>query len=178
MSFLDAADESAWIRPEPVDYQGQTGELTADYLPAGKARSITSQSGVVASFIATGAGTDGDLGLFQWDMPPQAGGPSAHFHRRFSESFYILGGTVRLYDGVRWVSATTGDFLHVPRGGVHAFHNDSDAAASMLILFAPGAPRERYFTELAELAASGRTLSEEERVEFLARHDQYQAESS
>ncbi|HEX3780938.1 MAG TPA: hypothetical protein VHX38_14830 [Pseudonocardiaceae bacterium] len=44
----------------------------------------------------------------------------------------------------------------------------------MLILFAPGAPRERYFRELAEQADSGRTLTEEQRREFLARHDQYQ----
>jgi hypothetical protein len=29
-----------------------------------------------------------------------------------------------------------GDFLHVPEGGVHGFRNDSDAAATMLILFA------------------------------------------
>jgi quercetin dioxygenase-like cupin family protein len=178
LSFLDSADESTWVRPEPVDYQGQTGELNADYLPAGKSESIAFRSGVVANFIATGAGTDGDLGLFQWNMPPQAGGPSAHFHRRFSESFYVLSGTVRLYNGTRWVSAAAGDFLHVPRGGVHAFRNDSDAAASMLILFAPGAPRERYFTELAELAASGRTMSEAERVEFLARHDQYQVDDA
>ena len=178
MTLFDPADEAAWIRPEPVDYQGKTGELTADYRPAGQSRNITYGSGVVASFIATGANTEGDLGLFQWDMPPNSGGPSAHFHRRFSESFYVLSGTVRLYDGTSWISAASGDFLHVPRGGVHAFENKSDAAASMLILFAPGAPRERYFTELAELAASGRTLSDEERVEFLARHDQYQAEIS
>jgi quercetin dioxygenase-like cupin family protein len=178
VSFQEFADESTWARPEPVDYQGQTGEPGADYRPAGKSRTILNSSGVLASFIATGDTTGGDFGLFQWDMPAQAGGPSPHFHRRFSESFYVLAGTIRLYDGARWVSAASGDFLHVPRGGVHAFRNESDAAASMLILFAPGAPRERYFIELAELATSGRTLSEAERVEFLARHDQYQAESS
>jgi hypothetical protein len=43
----------------------------------------------------------------------------------------------------------------------------------MLILFAPGAPRERYFIELAEIADSGRQLSDAERTEFLARHDQF-----
>ncbi len=43
----------------------------------------------------------------------------------------------------------------------------------MLILFAPGAPREDYFRATAELAESGRQLSDEERTEFLARHDQY-----
>ena len=178
MSFQEFADESTWTRPQPVDYQGQTGDISADYLPTGKSDAIAFQSGVVANLLATGGTTSGDFGLFQWNMPARAGGPSAHFHRRFSESFYVLSGTVRLYDGTRWVDTAAGDFLHVPRGGVHAFRNDSDAAASMLILFAPGAPRERYFTELAELAASGRTLGDAERAEFLARHDQYQAENS
>jgi len=45
----------------------------------------------------------------------------------------------------------------------------------MLILFAPGAPLERYFEELAEMAATGRTLSTEEWIELWARHDQYPA---
>jgi hypothetical protein len=45
----------------------------------------------------------------------------------------------------------------------------------MIILFAPGAPRERYFEELAEIAATGRTLSTEEWIELWARHDQYPA---
>ena len=43
----------------------------------------------------------------------------------------------------------------------------------MLILFAPGAPRERYFLELAEVAASGRVLTPEEWTDLYARHDQY-----
>jgi hypothetical protein len=43
----------------------------------------------------------------------------------------------------------------------------------MLILFAPGAPREAYFEELAEIANAGRTLTPEEWTELYARHDQY-----
>ncbi len=39
----------------------------------------------------------------------------------------------------------------------------------MLILFAPGAPREAYFEGLADL---GR-LSEEGKTEFFIRHDTY-----
>lgn len=42
----------------------------------------------------------------------------------------------------------------------------------MLILFAPGAPRERYFEELAEIARSGRALTPDEWTELYARHDQ------
>jgi quercetin dioxygenase-like cupin family protein len=124
-------------------------------------------------FVAPGSETSGRFGLFRWDMAPNAGGPSPHFHTTFSESFYVLEGTVRLGDGQRWWDATAGDYLHVPERGVHAFSNASDEPASMLILFAPGAPRERYFEELAELLATGRELSEQEWTSLYARHDQF-----
>jgi hypothetical protein len=43
----------------------------------------------------------------------------------------------------------------------------------MLILFAPGIARERFFTEMAEIGDSGRALSPEEWTDFYARHDQF-----
>jgi quercetin dioxygenase-like cupin family protein len=126
-----------------------------------------------ARFIAPGSLTGGRFGLFQWDMPARAGGAGPHFHRTFSESFYVLSGSVEFYDGSGWIRGEAGDFLYVPEGGVHGFRNDDDAAASMLILFAPGPPRERYFLELAEVFESGRQLSAPEWTELWARHDQY-----
>ncbi len=62
----------------------------------------------------------------------------------------------------------------MPVGGLHAFRNDSGATAEMLLLFTPGAPRERYFEELAAMRAEGRQLSPEDRTAFLAEHDQYE----
>ena len=149
-----------------------TGEISATYRPAATPAELSGPR-VDTKFLATGATTGGDFGLFQWDMNPQAGGPAAHYHKTFSESFYILDGAVRLYDGANWVTAVKGDYLYVPPNGIHAFRNESDEPASMLILFAPGAPRERYFTELVEIATTGRQLSDEEYTEFLASHDQY-----
>ncbi|MFG3703218.1 cupin domain-containing protein [Micromonospora sp. NPDC047670] len=86
----------------------------------------------------------------------------------------MLDGTVSLYDGDTWRDATAGDFLYVPPGGIHAFRNNSGAAASMLVLFTPGAPREAYFEELADIVATGRQLTEDEWTELYARHDQYE----
>ena len=63
-----------------------------------------------------------------------------HFHRTMAESFYLLSGTVRIYDGEEWVDAGVGDFAHVPPGGIHGFTNESGAPASMLIHFAPRTP--------------------------------------
>jgi hypothetical protein len=48
----------------------------------------------------------------------------------------------------------------------------ADAEASMLILFSPGAPRERYFAATAEIAKSGRQLTPEEWTALYAKHDQ------
>ncbi|MEV5413097.1 cupin domain-containing protein [Thermopolyspora sp. NPDC052614] len=124
-------------------------------------------------YLATGASTEGQFGLYRWDLAAVPHNPVAHFHKTFSESFFVLEGTVSLYNGERWRDATPGDFLYVPPGGTHAFNNTSDAPASMLVLFTPGAPREAYFQELADIAASGRQLTDEEWTELYARHDQY-----
>jgi len=155
-----------------MSYEGE-GEASARRVEADAAPTIEFSSGTIARLTAPGSTTDGRYGLFRWDMPARSGGADPHFHRTFSEAFFVLGGSVALFDGTAWRPARDGDFVYVPEGGIHGFRNDADAPASMLILFAPGAPRERYFEELAEIGRSGRTMSDEQRAEFLARHDQY-----
>lgn len=118
---------------------------------------------------------DPEIGVFLRTMTAQRSGPDPHFHRTMSESFYVLSGEVRIYDGRNWVPCTTGDFVHVPRGGVHGFKNESAAPSSMLIIFAPAGPRESYFEELAEIASSGRELDDDEWRALWTRHDQYPA---
>lgn len=157
--------------PEPR-YTGESGEVSASFRPHGQAPDLLYPSGTSVHYLATGASTDGRFGLYRWDMSPTPGGADPHFHRTISESFFVLSGTVRLYDGQAWTSATAGDYLFVPEGGIHAFRNESGVAASMLILFAAGAPREGYFEGIAELA-QGKELSEQERVEFYLRHDNH-----
>jgi mannose-6-phosphate isomerase-like protein (cupin superfamily) len=152
-----------------VRYHGERGEVSAALRPATAEPDLRMAGGSSAGYLATGASTDGRFGLYRWDMGPEPSGPTTHFHRTISESFFVLSGTVRLFNGVDWHDATAGDFLYVPEGGLHAFRNDSGAPASMLILFAPGAPREGYFEGLAGLAS----LTEEKRAEFFVRHDTY-----
>ncbi len=103
---------------------------------------LTYPSGNTVDYLATGATTGGRFGLYRWNMAPEPSGPGPHFHRTMTESFFVLEGTVRLFDGTAWSDAGAGDFLHVPEGGVHGFRNESGEPASMLILFSPGAPRE------------------------------------
>jgi Cupin domain len=70
--------------------------------------------------------------------------PAGHYHRTITESFFIVSGTVALYDDQTWRDATPGDYFLIPPGGIHGFSNQSGAEASTLVLFSPGAPRERY----------------------------------
>jgi mannose-6-phosphate isomerase-like protein (cupin superfamily) len=127
-----------------------------------------------ASLVATGSRTDGHYGMFRWDMTATSGGATPHYHRTFSEAFYVLEGRVALYDGIEWRDGGPGDFLYIPPRGIHAFRNDSRAPVSMLIVFAPAPAREDYFRELGERIASGHPYTDAERVEFMARHDQFE----
>ena len=153
-------------------YHGETGEVSASFRRSDHEPELTYSSGGTVHYLATGGSTAGEFGLYRWDFAPTVSGPDAHFHKTISESFFILSGAVRLYDGKQWIEATAGDFLFVPEGGIHAFKNESGERASMLLLFAPGAPREDYFETLAEVGR-GRVLSDEERIEFYLRHDTY-----
>ena len=85
----------------------------------------------------------------------------------------MLEGVVQLCNGDTWITGRPGDFLYVPEGGRHAFRNESGEPASMLILFAPGAPREPYFEFLAEVGLKGLKPTDEEWTEFYLRHDTY-----
>ena len=156
----------------PPAYLGDTGEASATVRPADHPPELPIGSGSAAHYLATGATTDGEFGLYRWAMGPGAGGPAAHFHRSITESFYVLRGEVRLFDGAAWVDGREGDFLYVPKGGIHAFRNDSEAPAAMLILFTPGAPREDYFETLAD-AARRDAMSQDDWTEFFVRHDTY-----
>ncbi len=165
----------------PIRYTAEKGALNCrfrpasngpDYVtPADAATAVgpTSGFGTAYHYLGTGSNTDGEFGLYRVEMGAEATGPSTHFHRTISESFYVLDGRLSLFDGERWMVGEAGDFLHVPVGGLHAFRNESGAPVSMLMLFTPGAPREDYFEGLAELG----DLTDDERRQFFLDHDSY-----
>ena len=154
--------------PEPR-YLGEGGEVTATRRPAHTPPEITRANGTSVHYLATGASTGGLFGLYRYEMAAGAGGPGPHFHRTITESFHILTGTVEIFDGRDWVACGPGDFAHVPIGGIHGFRNGANAPASMLLHFAPGAPREAYFEGQPGLA----DMTDEERTAFYLAHDNH-----
>ena len=155
-------------RPYPPDrYRGTAGEASAWFRASDTEPDLAYRSGGTCEYLATGDRTGGTFGLYRWTFGEEESGPDTHFHRSITESFYVLSGEVRLYDGAGWKTGRSGDFLHVPEGGLHGFRGAG--GASMLLLFSPGAPREDYFETLAVAEA----MTQEERTEFMLRHDTY-----
>lgn len=62
--------------------------------------------------VATSETTDGEFGLFE--IGAGAGTARPHYHTRFTESFYILAGSVRLRLGAEESVARAGDFAFFP----------------------------------------------------------------
>ncbi|WNI21659.1 cupin domain-containing protein [Streptomyces sp. ITFR-16] len=153
--------------PEPR-YLGNTGEVNAVFRSADTPPDIASP-GASTHYLATHESTGGEFGLYKVDLGARSAGAKTHFHKAMSESFYVLSGTLELYNGEKWVTGREGDFLYVPVGGLHAFRNVTDEPMSMLMLFSPGAPREEYFERVAEVSQRGG----EELKEFRIRHDSY-----
>jgi mannose-6-phosphate isomerase-like protein (cupin superfamily) len=154
--------------PPPL-YHGSDGEVSAVYRPDGSAPELVYPNGTRVHYLSSGASTGGLFGLYRWECGPEVTGPAPHFHRTITESFYILSGTMRIFNGERWIDTEPGDYVHVPAGGIHGFRNESGEPASMLLHFSPGAPREGYFEGLVQLAE----MSEEERAAFYAEHDNF-----
>ena len=153
----------------PETYHGSTGEVSAWIRRPGEPDTRT-PTGVTCEYLATGDDTRERFGLYRWTFGADESGPDAHFHRTISEQFYVLSGTVRIYDGRAWVQAGPGDFVYVPEGGVHAVRGGGHA--QMLLMFAPGGPREDYFETLAR----SERMTEEQRAQLMVRHDTWWVE--
>jgi quercetin dioxygenase-like cupin family protein len=159
-------------RYPPPTYHGESGEPSAWLRRSDTEPDIRYKSGGTCEYILTGDQSADRLGIYRWTFGEEESGPDPHFHRSISELFYVLSGNVRLYNGQDWVDASVGDYFHVPEGGIHAFKGAD--RASMLLMFAPGAPREDYFETLHRVGSGLREpMSEEERAEFMLRHDTF-----
>ena len=98
-------------------------------------------------FLATGEHTDGSYFLMEAVVPPGAG-PPPHIQARDEEMFYVLEGSLRFRVGDQRLDAGPGTLLHVPKGVLHNFRNETDSDARMLLMFAP-AGIEKMFERMA-----------------------------
>ena len=107
--------------------------------------------GMLITFKAMSEETGGEYSLYELTVPPQLGAPP-HIHHRETEAYYVLDGEVEFSKGERTVRAGVGQFVHVPKGMVHAFTNAGQEPARFLGLVTPGGLHEKLLSSLGEQA--------------------------
>ncbi len=94
-----------------------------------------------------------ELSLIEFEIKP-GGGVQPHFHKRHSDSFYVLDGEVEFHVGDEVTQGSPGTYVLAPAGVVHFFKNVSAKSARVLNLHAPGGFVE-YRRELLALQSRG-----------------------
>ena len=65
-------------------------------------------------------------------------GPPPHIHHREDESFYVLEGTFSVLLSDETLQASTGAFVHIPKGTLHTYKNVGTSPARVLVILTPG----------------------------------------
>jgi hypothetical protein len=120
-------------------------------------------------YLANQDQTAGDYGLYRVELAPKAGGPGPHFHRAMSEAFFVLSGAVEALRRPELGRRCAGRLPLRPTRRRARVPQSGRRPASILMLFAPGAPREHYFEGLAKLSE----LTDDERRKWFVANDNY-----
>jgi quercetin dioxygenase-like cupin family protein len=105
-------------------------------------------------FLATGDETGGRYAIWEALVPP-GGGPPPHVHSREEEGFYVLEGQITLQINGDTLVAGPGTYANMPVGSLHAFRNETNRAARMLISVAPAGLEQMFFEVGQPVAADG-----------------------
>ena len=116
------------------------------HVPEGEGKMVWMVGTDLISFKATGRTTNGTFALFDSLVLP-GGGPPPHIHHRESESFYVLQGEFEFLAEDRWIRASPGSFVHVPKGALHTLKNVGRGVGRLLTLVVP-AGLDEFFEEL------------------------------
>lgn len=106
-----------------------------------------------------------DLSMFESLVPP-GGRVRPHLHREYEEAFYVLDGEFSFLVGETWARVGPGSTVHVARGVIHAFANESGRPARLLVVHTPAAAI-RMIEEMAALPAEATPAAA---AAVLARH--------
>jgi quercetin dioxygenase-like cupin family protein len=103
---------------------------------------------------ATEESTSGGFSMTEVTFPPGMAGPPPHLHRKTTDTFYVLEGTLRVRVGSDDLDLPAGGYAVVPPGVVHTFSNATERDVRFLNINSPGG-WEHYLRDLAAAMASG-----------------------
>jgi quercetin dioxygenase-like cupin family protein len=110
---------------------------------------------LTVKFLRSKDDTSGSLDLFEMTVQPQGRMPVPHYHDRWDETIYGLGGVSTWRVDGRDIDLSPGETVFIPRGIVHGFSNRSTAPASCLCVLSPGVLGPQYFRDMAALMSAG-----------------------
>ncbi|HZM14853.1 MAG TPA: cupin domain-containing protein [Candidatus Krumholzibacteria bacterium] len=96
----------------------------------------------------------GTLGVFELTVPPGSMVPPPHSHAHNEECVYVLEGTLRYSVDKTTRDLRPGEWMHTPRGSVHAFSNPHAESARALIILTPDIGAQ-YFRDVASVVNNG-----------------------
>lgn len=94
--------------------------------------------------------TNGAWTLIESTVEPHFAGFKLHTHRRITETFYVLEGTLTVQLNESQVEAKPGALIVVPPGVWHTYSNRTAAHAKYLLYISPGG-FEKFLEGLAEM---------------------------
>jgi quercetin dioxygenase-like cupin family protein len=103
---------------------------------------VNSEGNYAATFVKTGAETNGAYELVQVELEPY-GGNDWHYHASFEESFTVLEGSVRIGHDGKELLLQKGDSASAGRKHLHFFKNAGAQKAVLLVKVAPAAGLEK-----------------------------------
>jgi quercetin dioxygenase-like cupin family protein len=91
-----------------------------------------------------------EIAMTESRYAPGERGPEAHVHRRHTDAFYVLDGTLVFELATEIMSAPAGSFVLVPAGVVHSFRNEGPEDARFLNIHAPSEGFAEYLRALRD----------------------------
>lgn len=103
---------------------------------------VNSEGNYSASFIKTGAETNGAYELVQVELEPY-GGNDWHYHHSFEETFLVLDGAVRIGHNGNEILLNKGDSAKANKKDLHYFKNARKEKSLLLVKIAPAGGLEK-----------------------------------
>jgi quercetin dioxygenase-like cupin family protein len=103
---------------------------------------VNSEGNYSATFIKTGAETNGAYELVQVELEPY-GGNDWHYHHSFEESFTVLDGAVHIGRNGSEILLNKGDSAKAARKDMHYFKNARGEKSLLLVKIAPAGGLEK-----------------------------------
>jgi quercetin dioxygenase-like cupin family protein len=121
-------------------------------------------------FLLDGDDTNNQMVVFEFDIPPGAKVPVAHYHKEVDEMVYGLKGTMSSYINGKKTEVNPGNHCFIARGAVHYHDNQTNEIASALCVLTPASIGPVFFREMSALLLAGGPPDPAKAGEIMMRH--------